>query len=116
MRNIQLKARENFRSTYTLSGQIKQNGTGMCQFLYSNRPGNPQTRGEQTRLEKSGIRVAVGDCSAAEHRQWRPADQTAQKLYISRQYTSHIDVVFLLRGFTRGHMLHGKCHATCVTM
>ena len=74
MRKIQLKARENFKSTCTLSGQIKQNGTGMCQFLYSNRPGNPHTQGEQTRLEKSDIGVAVGDCSAAEQRQWRPAD------------------------------------------
>ena len=42
-------------------------------FFRSNRPGYPHPLCSE--LEKSGIRVAVGDCSVIESRRWRPPYQ-----------------------------------------
>ena len=46
-------------------------------FSRSNRPGyhHPVC----SKLENSGIRVAVGDCSVTERRRWRPFDQKKKK-------------------------------------
>ena len=49
------------------------------QFFRSNRPGypHPVTSG----LEKSGIRVAVSDCSVTERRRWRPPYQFGKTVH-----------------------------------
>ena len=46
------------------------------QFFRSNRPGYPHPVSSE--LENSGIRVAVGDCSVTERRQWGPPFQTGK--------------------------------------
>ena len=45
-------------------------------FFRSNRPGYPHPVSSE--LEKSGIRMAFGDCSVTERRRWRPAYQTGK--------------------------------------
>ena len=45
-------------------------------FFRSNRPGYPHPVSSE--LEKSGIRVAVGDCCVTERRRWRPPYQTGK--------------------------------------
>ena len=45
-------------------------------FFRSNRP--EYLHPVCSKLEKSGIRVAVGDCSVTEHRRWHPPNQTGK--------------------------------------
>ena len=40
-------------------------------------------------LENSGIRVAVGDCSVTERRQWRPPYQTGKTVHVHAQHYIH---------------------------
>ena len=49
-------------------------------FFRSNRPGYPHPVSSE--LEISGIRVAVGDCSVTERRQWRPPYQTGKTAHV----------------------------------
>ena len=37
-------------------------------------------------LENSGIRVAVGDCSVAERRRWRPPYQTGKTVHVHAKH------------------------------
>ena len=53
-------------------------------FFRSNRRGYPQPVSSE--LENSGIRVAVGDCSVAERRRWRPPYQTGKTVHV---YAKH---------------------------
>ena len=53
-------------------------------FFRSNRPGYPHPVSSE--LEISGIRVAVGDCSAIERRRWRPPYQTGKTVHV--QYST----------------------------
>ena len=48
-------------------------------FFRSNRPGYPHLL--FSKLENSGIRVAVGDCSVTERRRWRPPYQTCKTVH-----------------------------------
>ena len=52
-------------------------------FFRSNRPGYPHPVSSE--LEKSGIRVAVGDCSVTERRRWRPPYQNRQNCTLARK-------------------------------
>ena len=55
-------------------------------FFRSNRPGYPHP--VSSVLEKSGIRVAVGDCSVTERRRWRPPYQTGKTVHVhAKHYT-----------------------------
>ena len=40
-------------------------------------------------LENSGIRVAVGDCSATERRRWRPPYQTGKTVHVHAKHYKH---------------------------
>ena len=40
-------------------------------------------------LENSGIRVAVGDCSVTERRQWRPPYQTGKTVHVHAKHYKH---------------------------
>ena len=52
-------------------------------FFRSNRPGYPHPVSSE--LEISGIRVAVGDCSVTERREWRPPYQTGKNCTCARK-------------------------------
>ena len=49
-------------------------------FFRSDRPGYPHPMCSE--LENSGIRVAVGNCSVAERRWWRPPYQTGKTVHM----------------------------------
>ena len=53
-------------------------------FLLSNRPGYPHPVSSE--LENSGIRVAYGDCSVTERRQWRPPYQTGKTVDVHAKH------------------------------
>ena len=57
------------------------------QFFRSNRSGYPHPVSSE--LENSGIRVAVGDCSATERRRWRPPYQTGETVYMHAKHYKH---------------------------
>ena len=40
-------------------------------------------------LEKSGIRVAVGDCSVTERRRWRPNYQSGKTVHVHAKHYKH---------------------------
>ena len=63
-------------------------------FFRSNRPGYPHPVSSE--LEKSGIRVAVGDCSVTEHRRWPPPYQTGKTVYM------HAKILLTQRGRMHG--------------
>ena len=56
-------------------------------FFQSNRPGYPHPVSSE--LEKSGIRVAVGDCSVTERRRWRPPYQTGKTVHVHAKHYKH---------------------------
>ena len=56
-------------------------------FFPSNRPGYPHPVSSE--LEKSGIRVAVGDCSVPERRQWRPPYHTGKTVHVHAKHYKH---------------------------
>ena len=56
-------------------------------FFRSNRPGYPHTVSSE--LENSGIRVAVGDCSVTERRQWHPPYQTGKTVHMHAKHYRH---------------------------
>ena len=58
-------------------------------FFRSNRPGYPHPVSSE--LENSGIRVAVGDCSATERRRWRPPYQTGTVHVHAKHYKHNED-------------------------
>ena len=55
-------------------------GTCPNDFFQSNRPG--YSHPVSSELENSGIRVAVGDCSVTERRQWRRPYQTGKTVHV----------------------------------
>ena len=63
-------------------------------FFRSNRPGYPHPVSSE--LEISGIRVAVGDCSVTERRQWHPPYQTGKTANV------HAKTLLAQRGRTHG--------------
>ena len=56
-------------------------------FFPSNRPGYPHP--VSSKLENSGIRVAVGDCSVTERRRWRPPYQTGKTVQVHAKHYKH---------------------------
>ena len=56
-------------------------------FFRSSRPGYPHSVSSE--LEISGIRVAVGDCSVTELRQWRPPCQTSKTVHVHTKHYRH---------------------------
>ena len=56
-------------------------------FFRSNRPG--YSHPVSSELEKSGIRVAVGDCSVTERRRWRPPYQTCKTVHVHAKHYKH---------------------------
>ena len=56
-------------------------------FFPSNRPGYPHPVSSE--LENSGIRVAVGDCSVPERRQWRPPYHTGKTVHVHAKHYKH---------------------------
>ena len=65
-------------------GFDSQLGHMFKQFFRSNRPGYlPPVSSE---LEKSGIRVAVGDCSVTERQRQRPPYQTGKTVHVHAKY------------------------------
>ena len=56
-------------------------------FFRSSRPGYPHA--VCSRLENSGIRVAVGDCSVTERRRWRPTYQTGKTVHVHAKHYKH---------------------------
>ena len=56
-------------------------------FFRSSRPGYPHPVSSE--LEKSGIRVAVGDCSVTERRRWRPPYQTGKTVHVHAKHYKH---------------------------
>ena len=66
-------------------------------FFRSNRPGHPHSVCSE--LEKSGIRVAVGNCRVTERRRWRPPYQTGKIVHL------HAKTLQTQRGRTCG----GRC-------
>ena len=56
-------------------------------FFRSNRQGYPHPVSSE--LEKSGIRVAVGDCSVTERRRWRPPYQTGKTVHVHAKHYKH---------------------------
>ena len=56
-------------------------------FFWSNRPGYSYPVSSE--LENSGIRVAVGDCSVTERRQWRPPYQTSKTVHVHAKHYKH---------------------------
>ena len=63
-------------------------------FFRPNRPGYPHPVCSE--LEKSGIRVAVGDCSVTECRRWRPLYQIDKTVHV------HADILETRRRRTHG--------------
>ena len=51
-------------------------------------------------LENSGMRVAVGDCSVTECRQWRPPHQTGKTVHVHAKHYKHNE---------DGHTAPGVC-------
>ena len=58
-------------------------------FFRSNRPDYPHP--VSSKLENSGIRVAVGDCSVTERRRWRPPYQNGKTVHVHAKYYKHND-------------------------
>ena len=56
-------------------------------FFRSNRPGYPHPVSSE--LENNGIRVAVGDCSVTERRQWLPPYQTGKTVHVHAKHYNH---------------------------
>ena len=56
-------------------------------FFRSNRPGYPHP--VSSKLENSGIRVAVGDCSVTERRRWHPPYQTGKIVHMHAKHYNH---------------------------
>ena len=56
-------------------------------FFRSNRPGYPHPVSSD--LENSGIRVAVGNCSVTERRQWRPPYQAGKTVHVHAKHYKH---------------------------
>ena len=56
-------------------------------FFRSNRPG--YLHPVSSELEKSGIRVAVSDCSVTERRRWRPPYQTGKTVHAHAKHNIH---------------------------
>ena len=56
-------------------------------FFRSNRPGYPHPVSSE--LENSDIRVAVGDCSVTEHRQWGLPYQTDKTVHVHAKTYKH---------------------------
>ena len=56
-------------------------------FFRSNRPGYPHPLSSEP--VKSGIRVAVGDCSVIERRRWRPQYQTGKTVHVHAKHYKH---------------------------
>ena len=57
-------------------------------FFRSNRPGCPHPVSSE--LENSGIRVAIGDCSVTERRQWRPPYQAGtETVHVYAKHYKH---------------------------
>ena len=56
-------------------------------FFRSNRPG--YLHPVSSELENSGIRVAVGNCSVTERRQWRPPYQTGKTVHVHAKHYKH---------------------------
>ena len=57
------------------------------QFFRSNRPGYPHP--VSSKLENSGIRVAIGDCSVTERWRWRPPYQTGKTVHVHAKHYKH---------------------------
>ena len=70
-----------------VEGSIPTGGTCPNIFFRSNRPGYPHPVSSE--LENSGIRVAVGDCSATERRWWRPPYQTGKTVHVHAKHYKH---------------------------
>ena len=67
-------------------------------FFRSNRSGYPHPVSSE--LERSGIRLAVGDCSVTERWRWRPPYQTGKPVHVhSKHYEQNED----------GHTAPGVC-------
>ena len=62
-------------------------GTCPNDFFRSNRPGYPHPVSSE--LEINGIRVAVGNCSVTERRQWRPPYQTGKTVHVHAKHYKH---------------------------
>ena len=56
-------------------------------FFRSNRPGYPHPVSSE--MENSGIRVAVGDCSVTERRQWRPPYRIGKAVHVHAKHYQH---------------------------
>ena len=59
------------------------------QIFRSNRPGYPHPVSSE--LEKSHIRVVVGDCSVTERGRWRPPYQTRKTVHVHAKHYKHED-------------------------
>ena len=71
----------------------------------SNRPGYPHPMNSE--LENSGIRVAVGDCSATERRRWRPPYQTDKTVHVHAKHYKHKE---------DGRTAPGVCIFSCIVV
>ena len=56
-------------------------------FFRSSRPG--YLHPVSSELEKSGIRVAVGDCSVTERWRWSPPYQTSKTVHVHPKHCKH---------------------------
>ena len=70
-----------------VEGSTPTGGTCPNNFFRSNRPGYPHPVSSE--LENSCIRVAVGDCSVIERRQWRPPYQTGKTVHVHAKHYKH---------------------------
>ena len=59
----------------------------MSERFFRSRPVYPHPVSSE--LENSGIRVAVGDCSVTERRQWRPPYQTGKTVHVHAKHYKH---------------------------
>ena len=66
------------------------------QFFRSNRPGYPHPVSSE--LENSGIRVAIGNCSATERQRWRPPYQTGKTVHVQAKHYKHNEDVHMAPG------------------
>ena len=67
--------------------------SGICKNDFSN-PIDQDIRTQYALTGKSGIRVAAGDCSVTERRQWRPPYQTGKTVYVHAKH-SNTEVICL---------------------
>ena len=65
---------------------VQHRSIQLC-FFRSNRPG--YSLPVSSELEKSGIRVAVGDCSVTECRRWCPSYQTGKTVHVHAKHYKH---------------------------